>query len=177
MKKNYFALILINFFMLSWLFLGTANAGWQLIQTSTSPYPITSIPIAVQSDPVPLSAFRVLYSIQVPNIQQNEILVITSEFQASNMHWYNAGLYSVLILADSPTAVTGQTISPANGYDLSPEMHHGIRDKSGMFRSSTTYGPYKYINLVVYSMSMNASYEDTLTIDSGYGKMNVLRLQ
>lgn len=117
-----------------------------------------------------------MLSIPVNNILPNEIIVVMSEFEATNTHDYNAGLFSYLILADSPDATTGQIISPSNGYNISVDMHHGTRDKHAMYRSPGAF-PIKYINLVAYSMSDGSLFGDMLKIEPGYGKLNVLRLQ
>lgn len=116
---------------------------------------------------------QVLYSVKVPEIKQGDVLQVTSEFEITNDFTYNVMIGAKIILADSSKNTNGALIDQANGFNVTPNMHHGVVSKSRTWKAESTYND-KYVNVVIWSLSVNAFSNDKLKIEKGYGHLDVL---
>lgn len=116
---------------------------------------------------------QVIYSVPVDAINIDDVLQITSEFEATNPYTYNVMIGSWIVLADSPTATTGTLLDPANAYNITPGNHHGVITKARNWKASSSYTG-KYVNVVGWAASVNATPGQMLTIEQSYGHLDVL---
>jgi len=114
-----------------------------------------------------------IFSVLVPKITAGNILQITSEFEATNPFSYNTMIACWIILTNSPTATLGTLIDPANDFNISPAMHHGVTVKARNWQAPSTFTNL-YVNTVAWAGSSNANPGDTLIIEQGYGHLDVL---
>lgn len=117
---------------------------------------------------------RVLFS-QRTQLQGGQILLAVAELQVTNDLDRNVFLGSQLVLADSATAVAGAEITPANGENVTPNMHHGQQTKSGTYAATSADAGVRYVNVVAWAAATGAASGDTLTVDAGYGRLSVLQ--
>ena len=163
-----------------------SGAGMLKEHTNTghSSEKVTSIPIATNDLP---PTFHVLYSQKLRDLKEREVLLVLSEWEATNDEaakhndpLYNVQMASYITLGDSPTDTTrseSREITEANGYNITPGMHHGVGTKVGTFVVPAALTGTKYVNVVVYAASSRASPGDTLTIMQEYGRLSVLRFE
>jgi hypothetical protein len=118
-------------------------------------------------------AKAVIYSVYVPQINADDVVQITSTFEATNPYTYNAMIGSWIILADSATNTLGTLIDPANSFNITPNAHHGVVVKARQWKAPSSYTG-KYINVVAWSGSVNALSGHKLTIEQGYGHLDVV---
>lgn len=115
----------------------------------------------------------VIYSVPVSQINPNDVLQITCEFEATNPYSYNVMIGSWIVLADSATATTGTLLDPANAYNITPGNHHGVITKARNWMSQSSYAN-KYVNVVGWAASVNSSPGQNLAIEQSYGHLDVL---
>lgn len=116
---------------------------------------------------------RVLFS-QPLRIRPGEVVLAVAEFQVTNQIDKNVFVASQLVLTDRPDGVTGQAITPANGQNVTPAMHHGQQTKAGSVVDTGPAGV-RYVNLVVWAAMTTAQPGDRIRIDQGYGRLTVMR--
>lgn len=133
---------------------------------------ISSLPV-VKSGPYKK---YVVYSQRLENLKAGDILWVNGEFEATNDLGYNVMLASYLTLASAPTIVDGTEISEANGYNITPAMHHGMAYELGSY-VITADTPVAYVNLVAYAASTAAGSGAKLTIEQDYGRLSILRFR
>lgn len=128
----------------------------------------TSIPI-INGTPT----LKVVYSVFIPNIYVGDILKITSAFEVTNNYAYNAMIGSYIILGTSATATTGTILDPANAWNVTPAMHHGVVVKARQWQATADYTD-AYINVIGYGSSVNALGGDAFVLEQGYGHLDVV---
>jgi len=133
---------------------------------------ITSLPITVSS---PYTK-KVVYSVYVGDLVPGDIVLALTDFEATNDHSYNVMIASQIYLASSDLTTTiDAEISEASGFNITPNMHHGVVSRSGALAISDSLTS-KYINVLAYAASSAASSGDTLTIEQDYGRLVVFIL-
>ena len=115
---------------------------------------------------------QVLYSVKIPEIKQGDVLKVSTEFEATNDNAFNVMIGAKIILADSNKKTKGELIDQANGFNVTQNMHHGVVSKSRTWKAESTYND-KYVNVVIWSLSVNAFPNDRLKIEKGYGHLDV----
>jgi len=138
--------------------------------TGNSSELITSLPVTTGS---PYQR-KIIYSQQLNDIKAGEIIEVLSEFEVTNDLGFNVMIASIIILADNPTDVTGIEITEANGYNVTPGMHHGTTIKVGTYIVTADYA-IKYVNVIGYAASTAASSGNVITVEHDYGRLSVLR--
>lgn len=116
---------------------------------------------------------RVLYSLPIEEIKKDDILSVTTEFEVTNNAGMNLMIASSVNLCDSPTQIECPQISEANGFNISPQMHHGVVTHSRQLKIDNG-APYKYVNVVIWAASDAAKPSSVLNIEKGYGHLDVL---
>jgi len=132
---------------------------------------VTSLPL---SDGAPVNK-RVVYCIDLltPPIA-GEILHVTAEMEATNDLGYNVAMVSQLLLTDTATATSGYEISEANGFNITPDMHHGMTIRVGTL-TVPAGSTRRFVVLVAWAESTAAQPGHALTIEQDYGRLSVLR--
>jgi len=129
----------------------------------------TSIPI-INGTPT----LKVVYSVLIPVIYIGDILKITSTFEVTNPYTYNAMIGSYILLGTSATDTTSTNIiDPANAWNVTPAMHHGVVTKSRQWIATADYTN-AYINVIGYGASVNAASGDAFVLEQGYGHLDVV---
>lgn len=127
--------------------------------------------------PVPVSANerhkRVIFSLAVPDLSSGDVLQVMSEFQVTNDLGFNVMCMTQIILADSEAAVSGTEITEANGRNVTPDAHHDSFPKVGSLTVTTTGT--RYVNVVAWCASSNATKGSSITVDADYGRLSILR--
>lgn len=116
---------------------------------------------------------RVLFSQRVV-VRPDDVVLALAEFQVTNQIDKNVLVASQLVLADRPDGVTGQPITPANGQNVTPDMHHGQQTKVGSVAADIERAGVRYVNLVVWAAMSTAQPGDRIRIDQGYGRLTVM---
>jgi hypothetical protein len=115
----------------------------------------------------------VIYSVNIPILNANDVLTITSTFECTNNYKYNAQIGSYIVLATLPNSINGTRIDPANAWNITPGMHHGVVVKARSYKVYTQMFN-SYINVVGYSSADAAKPGQTLTVEQGYGHLDVV---
>lgn len=129
----------------------------------------------VDTLPMNPSAFQVVYSLPVADIRDGDVIVALAEAEATNPHSYNAFVSGWLLLTDDPGAVNGIEISENSGFNITPQMHHGIVTKVGSVRPVGTDLGDRHVNVVMRAAASQAQEGDTLLVEQDYGRLTVLR--
>ena len=136
---------------------------------------VKSIPVAKTSNQIKKN---VIFSIEITeNLSIGDVLLVTSEYQATNDLGFNTSIVSQLILTNSQHATTGLEITEANGYNITPNMHHGYLVKNGTIEMTSRSINKKYVNLISFSKSNAAKPGDSLTIDNDYGRLSIIHFK
>lgn len=118
---------------------------------------------------------KVIYSVQLPDVVPiNSILQITTQSEYTNPYSYWVQMSRAIIIADSNTATTGTNVTKnaaENGGTVSTQ-HHYIMIEARQYKTTAELAG-KYINLVVWAMQSAAGGSDTLTVEQGYGHLDV----
>jgi hypothetical protein len=114
----------------------------------------------------------VVYSVPIKRIEKNQVLQVTTELEATNNYQYNVMIGCNVILANDVSSTKGTLIDQSNGFNITPNMHHGVVSKSRSWKSQSTYNN-KYVNVVCWSISDNALIGHALKIENGYGHLDV----
>jgi hypothetical protein len=104
-----------------------------------------------------------------------EVLFVHGDVEVTNDLGYNVSFETHLLLTESCTAVTGHEISEANGFNVTPAMHHGTASRSGglVVESGNTH---RHVALVAWSGSTAAPRRGAaLKVERDYGRLTVLR--
>jgi len=115
----------------------------------------------------------VLYSTKVENLQENDLLSITTEFEVTNNTGINLMIASSVKLCDSATSVKGNILISANGFNVSPSMHHGVMTHARQIKLNKDYGD-KYVNVIIVAASTDAKPIHRLKIEKEYGHLDIM---
>lgn len=112
---------------------------------------------------------KVIYSIKMKDLDKNDKVFLSAQFEITNDKAYNVGVGLQLIRAASPTSVDGQFISPLRPVmeNITPAMHHKV------FHLSTIDvehgGGDVYYNVIAWCVSDSSKTGDTVAVEQGYG--------
>lgn len=115
---------------------------------------------------------QVIYSVKIPKINKNDVLQITTEFEATNNYDFNVMIGAKIILADSDKDTNGIVIDQSNGFNITKKMHHGVFCKARNWLATSNYKN-KYLSVVIWGISVNAQNFDNLKIEKHYGHLDV----
>jgi hypothetical protein len=140
---------------------------------------IGHIPISSKGAPY---LYYVLFSQQLTDLQIGDILVVLTEWEATNEHPTNVMMASYVTLADTAKDTTksaNREITEANGFNITDNMHHGVGSKVGTYVVPSALTGTKYVNVVVYAATDwdQLSSDDTLKIEQDYGRLSVIRIR
>lgn len=117
----------------------------------------------------------VVFSVPVGPLAVGDIIVALCEWEVTNDLGYNVMVASQMVLAPTRDAVAGAEVTEANGYNVTPAMHHGIVSKVGMLAVTRAMAS-AHVNVVAYAASSRAPVTGTrLTVMRDYGRLSVLR--
>lgn len=119
---------------------------------------------------------RVLFSQELTDVQQDEIIQVLCQFETTNDSGYNVMVASQVILTDDPSALTGLEITEASGFNVTSNMHHGKTVEVGTIQSPEAF-PTAYVNVIAYAASTAAYEGEAIRVDQDYGRLSVLRFQ
>jgi len=102
------------------------------------------------------------------------VLLAVAEFQVTNDLNDNVFVGSTVLLATSPSSISGREVTAANGQNVTPAMHHGQQSKNGTYEATATDAGVRYVNVVVWAAASNALSGDQISVDPGYGRLSVL---
>ncbi len=132
---------------------------------------VTELPL---SNGAPVNK-RVVYCVDLVTAPQGgEILHVTAEMEATNDLGYNVAMVSQLLLVDSAIATSGVEISEANGFNITPDMHHGMTVRVGTL-TVPAGSTRRYVSLVAWAESTATQPGHALTVEQDYGRLSVLR--
>jgi hypothetical protein len=117
---------------------------------------------------------KVIYSIPLSNLNKNDVLMITGQFEVTNTYGYNTMIGSWLILGDSKLSTSGVLIDVANAFNVTPSNHHGVITKARSYKINQDLKTVKYLNLVAWSASENAYSGDTIKVEQKYGHLDLI---
>lgn len=147
---------------------------------SIEPFNTGSTSENVQTIPVGSSSSAAvrttLFSISLPKLRAGSVLWFGTKAQATNDLGFNVMLAGFHWLThDGSYASRSLELSEANGYNITPGMHHGtIVDFGCVELSSAPSG--RVLSYIVYSASTAASSGDTLRVDQDYGRLSGFHL-
>ena len=134
----------------------------------------------------------VVYSQRLTNLRAGEVILALAEAEITvptdeddyrdlcdsidHTIDYNVSVVGQLILAPTQDSVTGIEISEANGYNITPAMHHGVITKLGTLACPDNYSE-RHVNLIMYAASTAANPEDRVIVGKDYGRLSVLRFK
>lgn len=134
-----------------------------------------TIPINEDHHTYPMQ-YMVLYSVAVPNLNPNSVVIIKSQFQVQGDYQYYAGIGRLLIRANSPTDTTGVTLTETVMTNLQP----GFQKEAIVYNgtdSNIPAGDY-YYNLIGYSMGSSLMPHGlTLEVVAGAGDITAVVFQ
>ncbi len=116
---------------------------------------------------------KVIYSVYIKEIKEGSTITLTSAFEATNNHVYNAMIASSVILADCSECIDGINIDIPNAFNISPSMHHGVIIKARQFKGNAEFND-KFINVIAWSSAEKAKYGDYLIIEKNYGHLDLM---
>lgn len=164
--------VLGSAYVQGWQRAAASEPGWQALTSGNSGERLTTLPVTVSA---PYER-HVIYSVPLPQLATGEALLALAEAELTNDLGYNVMVSSQLILATSETATVGSEISEANGFNITPDMHHGVVVKHGVFVAPGNYAN-RYVNLVAWAASTAAQPGAALAVEQDYGRLELLRLR
>ena len=150
------------------LFSLSASATTELYTDTTEN--VSSIKITSSAFANPSTDFRVVYSVPV-TVLAGDLMHVMGQFEVTN-YPYNVGVGCEIILASSPTdTVSTDYLAERTFTNLHPNMAHLVENPHGMkiFAEDWT----GYVNLVVWAGAGVAGPSDYLTVEQGYGELDV----
>lgn len=116
---------------------------------------------------------RVVLSVQVTNILAGDVLTFSSYGELTNNLGFNVFMAWQTILTDTDTATSGVALSKPRGFNITPDTHHGVWTDVGAYQFTQDVESI-YINSYLYASASQAISSSKLTVEQGYGKLNVL---
>jgi hypothetical protein len=115
---------------------------------------------------------RVVFSMRLDALQAGEVLAITSDFDVTDRYDLHGpysydyvdhggpqmvGVQTAIVLASSPTAVTGTTISASVAKEISYNLHHGEIAKGSVYTvsSADASGGPRFVNVIARAVCWN----------------------
>ncbi len=111
---------------------------------------------------------EVVFSIDVSDLSNSDVLLTMSEFQVTNDTGATQRVTAQLILTNSSTSTSGTALDESNDRNITPGMHHMVRVKGGMKQFSGMQTNH-IVNLVAWATG-------TLTVNANGGRLQALRI-
>ena len=137
--------------------------------------PSSAIDMEVKDYPAPgAPVYYVLLLQQLNNVKAGDIIQVFARAEITNDLGYNVELQCSLKWTTSAGNTTGTNVTPESGYNLTPDMHHGIVQMGAVF------------DVPADSSSMNMSFicyagggsstgpTDKVRVEPNYGYMHIL---
>jgi hypothetical protein len=114
---------------------------------------------------------QVLYSIDVDSLNANDVLLVMSEFEATNDTTATQRLSSQIILTNSATSTTGTGLDYQNSRNVTKNggMHHIVRVKGGIRKFTGAQGENHFVNLIVWATG-------NLSVPASSGRLQALKI-
>lgn len=122
--------------------------------------------------PIYTTGKKVIYSVCIPEIKKDNVVSITTAFEATNNYSYNVMIGSCIQLCNSSDSVEGINIDVPNAFNISPAMHHGVINRARQFKATQDYYN-QCVNVVAWASSLGAKLNDKLVIEKDYGHLDV----
>lgn len=113
---------------------------------------------------------RVVYSVAVSALA-GDLLEAMGQYEVTNDVGYNVGIGCGLVLASTSTGVNGDALAKNTMTVCTPDIHHHVGRPHGMKKFASNWSG--YANLVVWAASSAAVTGDTITVEAGYGQVDV----
>lgn len=119
---------------------------------------------------------RILYSIEIDDLKENDILSVTSAYEVTNEHKFDVMIASNISFTQYIAEPSGMILDESRGYNISHAMHHAVMTHTRQFKLTRDYPGKNFINTVLWSASpmANKNLRDTLVIDKGYGHLDAV---
>ena len=134
---------------------------------------VASLPATDDDSPY---APEVIFSAEIARISEGDIIQVMAEFEVTNDLGYNCMIASQVVLADAATSTSGTEITEANGFNITPGMHHGTTVRVGAYVASEDYTSV-FVNVIGYAASSAAQPGDTLAVEPDYGRLTILHIR
>lgn len=132
---------------------------------------VSTIPVHTSNG----SNYRVIYCLDLGDAPAGgEILLANAHMQVTIPHFDTVAVSTQLYLASNCTATGGDDIGEAQGTNLSRQIHHLNVNRSGSITVPTGNNR-RYVSLLAWSASTTALPGHYLTVDSDYGRLDVIR--
>lgn len=131
---------------------------------------------AEQYATIPVNGAHVaVYSLYVPDMLPNDIMMLFGQFEVTNDLGYTCGVSRTLLRAANAAATTGTPIQPgvAAMDNVDPTRHHIVLTASGAEVNPNTNG----VNYNMTAAAVSTSGSGNLTIEAGYGRLVGVRLR
>ncbi len=116
---------------------------------------------------------RVVYTIQLPPLQEGDLIDARATFEVTNPTDFNVLVGRQLIISDTPDGISGIELSEAAARNVTPDMHHDhIQDFGSMVWEGES-GTF-HLNLVAHAgASSEEAVGETVTVEPDYGRLAV----
>lgn len=96
----------------------------------------------------------VIFSIQLPgDLQDGDVLIAEATVRATHSFYTNVNISGAMLVTDSPIQIgSGQIISPANGFNITPKLKTGVFTKYGFLKCTALHSN-MYANFYCYQYS------------------------
>ncbi len=119
--------------------------------------------------------FISVYSIKVEKLNQGDVLEFFTSGEVTNETPKPMGMWWEVVLAEHPLDVDGIILNKAKGYNISPNMHHGVFNESGAFKADQDYSNV-YINVVLHAASGEKLLKNEfIVVEPDYGSLTLVR--
>jgi hypothetical protein len=141
----------------------------------TGPSPGVSMEVKNYGPGIGDPTYYVLLYQQLNNVDDNEILYVTARAQITNNLGYNVELQCSLKWTTSVGNTTGTAVTPESGFNVSPDMNHGIIEISAAYDVPADSSSMS-MSLVCYAGGGSESeMGDTVLVQPNYGYLHILR--
>lgn len=130
---------------------------------------ISSVPITDEGTE------EVVYSLEVPSLQADEILRIAGNLEVTNKQSYAVTDSVQLVLGSSPSDGAGTVISPWTRVQHKADMLHWTLPLNGLYRAPADVEGTRYLKVMVKAASTSATPGDTLIVQSNFGRLTATR--
>lgn len=117
----------------------------------------------------------VVFSTRVDRLREGDLLMAFADMEVTNDCGYNIAIGTyITATTDSSSVERGPGImAHANGFNVTPNMHHGVSTRTGALVITPELAGERWINLVAYAQSSDVSCSG-LRVERGYGQLVIL---
>lgn len=114
-----------------------------------------------------------IYRIELNDLKNNDMLSVSTEFEATQDNLYVVQIGSYVILSEYNDCSSGIIIANHNGFNITQEIHHGVAVHFRQFLLSEDLMGTRYLCTMIYPASLLAKDNDYLKIESNTGHLDV----